>query len=61
VVPAIHFNHKLTIDADKVTDTGADWVLPPELAAGERSIAQKLPQAAFGVGLRFTQLSGVSL
>ena len=36
-------------------------MLPPELAAGDSSIAQLMPQATFGVGLCFAQLFGVVL
>jgi hypothetical protein len=61
VLPAVYFNHQLTVDAHKITNIWSDWVLPPELAAGDRSIAQQPPQAAFGVGLCFAQLSGFVL
>ena len=61
VLPTVDFNHQLTINTNKVTNIGADRVLPSELAAGDRSIAQLLPQAAFGVCLCFAQLSGVVL
>ena len=61
VLPAVYFNHELTINADKVAYIWTDRVLPPELAAGDGSIAQQLPQAAFGVGLCFAKLSGFVL
>jgi hypothetical protein len=58
VLSTVHFDNYMTINADKVTDIGTDRMLPPKLATGNRSIAQQLPQAAFGVCLGFTQLSG---
>ena len=43
VLSAVHFNYKLTINAGKVTDIGANRMLPPKLASGDRSITQHLP------------------
>jgi hypothetical protein len=53
MLPAVHFNYKLTINTDKIADIGTDRMLPSELTTGNRPIAQQPPQAAFGVGSSF--------
>ena len=40
VLTTVYFNHKLLINTGKVTYIGANRMLSPELATGNRSIAQ---------------------
>jgi hypothetical protein len=47
VVLAIEFYDQLPLEADEVDDIGADWLLPPEVAAVELLCGQAAPRQAF--------------
>jgi len=59
MLPTIDFYDQQSFDADKITGIGPDSILPAKLVTGQGSIAQQIPQAVFGIGLVFSQPSGV--
>jgi hypothetical protein len=52
VLRAVSLDDQLSANAKKVDNVGADWDLPAKLNAVQAAIAQKAPEAKFGVSRR---------
>ena len=51
MLPAINLDDQARFHANEVGNVWRDWVLAPEFESSEPPIAQKTPQAPFGVRL----------
>jgi len=59
--PAINFNDKVFLYADKIDNKGTNMILPPEFSAVKFSIPQMTPQQPFGISHAFLQGPGALL
>jgi hypothetical protein len=50
VLPTVELDDQLGFDTGEVSEVAADRMLAAELAAGELTVAQGVPQGALGVG-----------
>jgi hypothetical protein len=53
--PAINFNDKVFLYADKIDNKGTNRILPPEFPAVKFPIPQMTPQQPFGISQAFSQ------
>lgn len=51
MLAAIGLDDQMPIPADEIADVGSDGLLPYELVAMQLTIANMLPEQAFGIGL----------
>jgi hypothetical protein len=56
--PAINFNDKVFLYADKIDNKGTNMMLPPEFPAVKFLIPQMTPQQPFGISHAFSQGPG---
>jgi len=58
VLTAIQFDDEPRLEADKVADIDAEWMLPPEFESVELSTAQVTPEASLSFRQIPAQLAG---
>jgi len=50
VLSTVDFNNQAPFSADKIDDIRPNWLLPNELAAGDRTRSQPVPEPQLGYG-----------